>query len=84
MCEPAVWAGGGKGYDEITIARDKMAYPDSRKRCGGIHGGTEQCGSLPQNPADSAVQMPDLRGLEKIWRGKRITIPVNERCILHG
>lgn len=67
-----------RGYDEITIARNKTAHLDSRKQCGGIHGGTEQCGSLPQNAADSAVQMPDLRELEKIWRGKRITIPVNE------
>ena len=33
---------------------------------------------MPQNPADSAVQMPDLLEFEKIWRGKRITIPVNE------
>lgn len=67
-----------RGYDEITIARNKTAHLDSRKQCGGIHGGTEQCGSMPQNPADSAVQMPDLLEFEKIWRGKRITIPVNE------
>ena len=67
-----------RGYDEITIARNKTAHLDSRKQCGGIPGGTEPCGSMPQNPADSAVQMPDLLEFEKIWRGKRITIPVNE------
>lgn len=67
-----------RGYDEITIARNKTAHLDSRKQCGGIHGGTEQCGSMPQNPADSADADAGFTGFEKIWRGKRITIPVNE------
>lgn len=59
-----------RGYDEITIARNKTAHLDSRKQCGGIHGGTEQCGSMPQNPADSAVQMPDLLEFEKYGVGR--------------